>query len=67
VGESAVGPLATFRTGEHRDTLDCAAVGRSRRNRRCRGMLPLYCPSLRAALCAARTVAGERYTDSNGA
>ena len=65
--QSAVGPPLAFRTEERRDTLDCVSAGRCRRNRKCRGMLPLHGPSLRAAFCAARTAAGERYSDSNGA
>jgi hypothetical protein len=67
MSESVVGPLTHVPYGRSAAPLGLRLCGRSRRNRRCRGMLPLHCSSLRAALCAARTVAGEGYSDSNGA
>jgi hypothetical protein len=65
--QSAVGPLPTFRTEGTPRHFGFRPCGGSRRNRKCRGMLPHHCLRPRAAVCAARTAAGEGYSDSNGA
>jgi hypothetical protein len=67
MGQSVVGPPTRVSYGRNAGPLGLRLCARSRRNRKYQGMLPHHWFRPRAALCAARTAAGERYSDSNGA